>query len=234
MRSPALLSLFFCGWTTLCGWTTQAEARLFTQTYGSVVPTADGGCAWNTNSDYFVPRHCDTCRYGLYSPCKCDCTTSPACRRCHALYPGYCSPYGCFHYCWRNHVYARKCGCCPVAYHGPYRPGCGPHLCQRGVMCSGGMCPAEGCMAGDECQYLANVESTEFQILGSISLSGDPLLTSLQLGGPAAGIPLLPGQTLPSELPVPQPPINPKIPVDPQAPLYGNPAAIEYIPQPGQ
>ncbi len=258
MRSPALLSLLLlCGWTMLCGWATQAEARLFWQTHGSVVPTADGGCAWNTNSDYFVPRHCDSCRYGLFSPCKCSCTTSPACRRCHALYLGYCSPYGCFHYCWRNHIYARKCGCCPVAYCGPYRPGCGPHLlCQHG--CRGGMCaagpicptnicadglyPMEGCFAdrgmpGEECQYLANVESAEFQILGSISLAGDPLLTSLQLGDPA-GIPLLPaqalpGQTLPSELPVPQPAI-PKIPVDPQSPLYGNPAAVEHIPQPGQ
>ena len=224
MRSPALLSLLI-----FCGWATQAEARLFWQTYGSVVPTANGGCTWNTNSDYFIPRHCDTCNYGLYSPCKHDCTTSPACRKCHALYPGYCSPYGCWHYCRRDHVYARKCGCCPNAYCGPYRQGCEPHLCQRG-----GMCPAEGCMAGDECQYLANVESTEFQILGSISLSGDPLLTSLQLGGPAAGIPLLPGQTLPSELPVPQPLTNPKIPVDPQTSLYGNPAASELVPQPGQ
>jgi len=95
------------------------------------------------------------------------------------------------------------------------------------------MYPVDGCLAGDECHCLANVESTEFQILGSISLSGDPLLTSLQLG-PAAGIPLLPGQALPGEFqPVPQEPTNPKIPVDPQTPLDGNPAAIEYLPQPG-
>lgn len=237
MRSPALLSLLI-----VCGWATHAEGRLFWQTYGSVVPTAEG-CAWNTNSDYFVPRHCDTCRYGLFSPCKSACTTSPACRRCHALYQGYCSPYGCCHYCRRNQVYARKCGCCPVAYCGPYRPCCRPHLCQRsccptcpcsGGMCLNGMCPADGCVNGEDCQCLANVESTEFQILGSISLSGDPLLTSLQLGSPGAGMPLLPGQVLPEQVPsIPQEPTNPKIPVDPQTPLDGNPAAIEYLPQPG-
>ena len=142
MRSPAILSLLL-----LCGLATQAEARLFLQTYGSTVPTAEG-CAWNANSDYFVPRHCDTGRYGLFSACKTSCTTSPACRRCHALYPGYCSPYGCLHYCWRNHVYAHKCGCCPVAYNGPYRPGCGPCLLLSKYGCHGGMCANGRCAHG--------------------------------------------------------------------------------------
>jgi hypothetical protein len=71
----------------------------------------------------------------------------------------------------------------------------------------------EGCPAGDDCMYLANIEPSEFQILGSISLTGDPLLTSLQLGGNPAGMPLLPGQALPGQMmpgqiqmPVPQPP----------------------------
>jgi hypothetical protein len=71
-----------------------------------------------------------------------------------------------------------------------------------------------------ECGYLPNVESNEFQSLGSISLSGDPLLSSLQTGGVPAGLPMLPGQTLPAfpgqgtpgstmsmpvQVPVPQP-----------------------------
>lgn len=214
----------------LCCLVGQADARLFWQTYGSTVETPDG-CQWNTNSDYFVPRHCDTCRYGLYSPCKKSCATSPACRRESAVYPGYCSPYGCAHYCWRNHLYAHKCGCCPVPYNGPIRPACGCPLqrclhggvCVNGVCspnsyhggtCQGGMCcgdaPAQriamnnDCMndlsqSHSECGYLPNVESNEFQILGSISLSGDPLLSSLQLGAHPVGMPLLPGQTFPGQ-----------------------------------
>jgi hypothetical protein len=233
----------------LCCLAGQADARLFWQTYGSTVETPEG-CQWNTNSDYFVPRHCDTCRYGLYSPCKKSCATSPACRRESAVYPGYCSPYGCAHYCWRNHLYAHKCGCCPVPYHGPMRPACG-YPCQRclhggvcvnGVCghnsyhsgaCHGGMCHHGGCQSGmcyepqhitmnndcqndlseshSECGYLPNVESNEFQTLGAISLSGDPLLSSLQLGTQPAGMPMLPGQgtpgsmQMPIQVPVPQP-----------------------------
>ena len=256
MRSPAIVSLLL-----LCGWANTANARLFWQTYGSVVPTADG-CEWNTNSDYFVPRHCDTGRYGLFSPCKTSCTTSPACRREHAIYPGYCSPYGCLHYCWRNQVYARKCGCCPVPYHGPIRPGCG-HLCERcwhgraclhgncsHGSCQGGscsysqsgheayqraMCPEVGCICQDDCMCLPNVESAEFQVLGSISLSGDPLLSSLQLGGPAIGMPLTPGAMIPGQMmpnTMPAPPTIPKIPADPQSiPVYSNPE-LEHSPQP--
>jgi hypothetical protein len=260
MRSPAIVSLLL-----LCGWANTADARLFWQTYGSTELTA-AGCQWNTNSDYFVPRHCDTCRYGLFSPCKTSCTTSPACRREHAIYAGYCSPYGCLHYCRFNHVYARKCGCCPVPYYGPIRPACG-HLCERcwhggvclhgncsqgtgeGVIgtyeacvnglsvCASGMCPAAGYPA-DNCECLANVESAEFQILGSISLSGDPLLSSLQLGGPAMGMPLTPGamipmQAIPGTMPAPTAiPGIPKIPADPQAiPVYSNPE-LEHGPNP--
>lgn len=58
----------------------------------------------------------------------------------------------------------------------------------------------EACYADGDYAYLPNIESDEFQILGSISLTGDPLLTSLQLGGQPAGIPLLPGQVLPGQL----------------------------------
>jgi hypothetical protein len=232
----------------LCCLVGQADARLFWQTYGSTVETPEG-CEWDTNSDYFVPRHCDTCRYGLYSPCKKSCATSPACRRESAIYPGYCSPYGCAHYCWRNHLYAHKCGCCPVPYNGPIRPACGCPLqrclhgdicvngvcgpnsyhggtchngscshgkCHRGE-CQGGMCYGDApttriCMNNDcshdlsqshsEYGYLPNVESNEFQILGSISLSGDPLLSSLQLGAQPMGMPMLPGQGTPGSMPM--------------------------------
>jgi hypothetical protein len=268
----AILSLLL-----LCGLVGQADARLFWQTYGSTVATPEG-CEWNTNSDYFVPRHCDTCRYGLYSPCKKSCATSPACRRESATHPGYCSPYGCAHYCWRNHLYSCKCGCCPAPYHGPLRPACGC-LCQRcwhggvcvngvcannschggscshgscqgggcqGGMCSGGMCYSDGpaeriamnndCMndlsqSHSECGYLPNVEPAEFQILGSISLSGDPLLSSLQLGAQPVGMPMLPGQALGqtfpgqgtpgSAMPAPMPMAVPQpVPVEQPRPLF--------------
>jgi hypothetical protein len=101
-------------------------------------------------------------------------------------------------------------------------------------MCSNGMCGAEGCNAGEGCEYLPNVESTEFQILGSISLSGDPLLTSLQLGRPGVGMPLLPGQAMPTAGPTllenPLKHILPKAQIDPQTPIDGNPAAVETLP----
>lgn len=235
MRSPALVLLML-----IAAWAPPAEARLFWQTYGSMVPTAEG-CQWNTNSDYFVPRYCDSGRYGLFSPAKRACTTSPACRRCHALYPGYCSPYGCFHYCRLNHIYARKCGCSPVAYRGPYRPGYGPHLCESRwcrTSCHDGMClvpPVGESMCAADCLYLPNVESAEFQILGSISLSGDPLLSSLQLGGPAAGLSLPPGSFSPETVmpgALPAPPAIPKIPRDPQGiPVYPNPE-LQHAPHP--
>ena len=227
MRSPAIVSLIL-----ICGWATPAEARLFWQTYGSMVPTGDG-CQWNTNSDYFVPRTCDSCRYGLYSPCKKNCATSPACRREHAIYPGYCSPYGCFHYAGRNHIYGRRCGCTPVAYRGPYRTGCQP-CSDSGYQ--GGTCPEAGAPVDDVCMYLPNVESAEFQVLGSISLSGDPLLSSLQLGSPGMNGPLYPGAmtpgfTPPPTLPAPIPSV-PKVLADPQSvPVYPNPE-LEHSPQP--
>jgi hypothetical protein len=99
------------------------------------------------------------------------------------------------------------------------------------------MCP-DGGYAADNCECLANVESTEFQILGSISLSGDPLLSSLQLGGPAVGLPLTPGamipvQTVPGTMPAPATiPSIPKIPVDPQSiPVYPDPE-LDHGPHP--
>jgi hypothetical protein len=101
-----------------------AHARLFWQSYGSTVPTPDG-CVWNLNSDYFVPRHCDSCRYDLFSPCKTSHGISPACRSIHPVYTGackpYCTPYGECHYKWRDHVYNKQCCCTPLAcYHGPW------------------------------------------------------------------------------------------------------------------
>ena len=194
MRSPVLLSLLLTFAVA-----SPAEARLFWQTYGSVVPTADGGCTWNANQDYFVPRTCTTGRYGLFSPCKTSCTVSPACRRGHALYPGYCSCYGALHYLGRNCVYRHHCGCGPIRpYHGPYREGCGPQCqvpyCAAGIdFVSGAGCGSlafsavcsEPCFDG---MYLPNVESREYQVLGSLSVAGDPLLTSLQVAQPA-GLP---------------------------------------------
>lgn len=69
---------------------------------------------------------------------------------------------------------------------------------------------------------LPNVESEGLQILGAISLSGDPLLSSLQLGV-GAGLPFLPGQagqTLP-------PPVSQTLPpqLEQTLPVFGNPSS---------
>lgn len=181
----------------------QAEARLFLQTYGSVMPADPCGscCTWNWNQDYFVPRYCNSCRYGLFSPCKTSCTTSPACHYCHALMPGYCSIYGSWHYCWRNHVYGHQCGCCPVeTYCGPYRQGCGPGLgCHKRACCAGNSVPPELFEYGEP---LANVEPSRFEILGNIPVQGDELLASLSM---AASSEELPGVLLPEVTPVVKP-----------------------------
>lgn len=92
-----------------------AEGRLFYQTYGAAVAAPGGSCAWNVNQDYFVPRHCDSGRYGLFSSCKTSHTSSAACRRGHPIYHGYCSPFGACHYLWRNHVYKAHCSACGLA-----------------------------------------------------------------------------------------------------------------------
>lgn len=100
-----------------------AQARLFWQTYGAMTAAPDGcGCVWNQDQDYFVPRHCDSGRYGLYSPCKESHYRSPACVRLHPIYEGYCSAYTGWHYIRRDHVYAKHCGCTPLAdYCGPWK-----------------------------------------------------------------------------------------------------------------
>ena len=170
---------------------TTAEARLFWQTYGSTVTTADGcGCAWNQNQDYFVPRHGSSCRYGLNSPCKSSRSTSPACRWSHPIHSGYCGIYGPCHYRRRNRVYAAHCGCTPLQPYG----GC----------CSGGMSGSCGAGAyafyGEPMALLPNVEPSQMDILGSIPLEGSELLTRTdfsQLGNSPAGQLLLPPSLLP-------------------------------------
>jgi hypothetical protein len=93
------------------------------------------------------------------------------------------------------------------------------------------MGPNDTNAAQGECGYLPNVESTEFQILGSISLSGDPLLSSLQLGAQPVGMPMLPGQTLgqafpgqgtPGQMmPAPMPMAVPQpVPIEQPRPLF--------------
>ena len=179
MRPLVLLTLI----AALLGANT-AQARLFWQTYGSVVPADDCGssCTWNWNQDYFVPRHCSSCRYGLFSPCKTSCTTSPACKWRHPLYPGYCGIYGPCHYGRRDHVC--HCGCGP-ARHGGYPP----------VLRPGDMLP--------------NVERSKFQVLGSLPIPGDELLASLDMGAASsanANDEALPGVLLPRVTPV-EPPL---------------------------
>ncbi len=175
MRLPVLLTLIATLWGA-----NPAQARLFWQTYGSIVP-ADGcgdGCTRNANQDYFVPRHCDSCRYGLFSPCKTSCTNSPACWWCHPLYPGYCGAYGPCHYHRRDHVHGCHCGCDPVrSDYGPWRK-CrhGRHGCGTG--CGGCATYGYSPLVLRPTGMLPNVEPAEFQVLGSLPVPGDELLAS--------------------------------------------------------
>jgi hypothetical protein len=155
MRSPVL---FACAVALAAS---PAHARHFWQTYGATVPTADG-CVWNLNSDYFVPRHCDSGRYDLFSPCKTSHSISPACKSIHPVYAGackpYCTPFGECHYKWRDHVYKKHCGCTPLAcYHGPWKLNrCKKHCpllkgcdgCDGGCGFDSGGCFDGGCIAG--------------------------------------------------------------------------------------
>jgi hypothetical protein len=172
-----------------------AHARLFRQTYGATVPT-ENGCAWNINQDYFVPRHCDSCRYDLFSACKTSHTISPACKNMHPVYCGYCTPYGECRYRWRDHVYKKFCGCTPLRYtYGPWRfDNCTGKCHGSGgaagcAFCGGGGCA--GCLAGGAMGVpavadargcagygmyadaaLANVEPMGGQSLGAIDALG--------------------------------------------------------------
>ena len=173
-----------------------AHGRLFWQTYGATV-AADGecGCAWNINQDYFVPRHCHTGRYGLFSACKSAHSISPACKNVHPVYAGYCTPYGSCRYKWRDHVYQTYCGCTPLkqrfgAWH--LEP-CGKHplvlkhgehslaCCRAAVHAiDPGVCEAAG---ASQWPCLCNVEPFGGEVLGSISaLAVGPTIAA----GPAA------------------------------------------------
>lgn len=188
---------------------TTVEARLFWQTYGSTI-SADGSCGadctWNSNQDYFVPRHSSSGRYGLFSPCKTSCTTSPACKRCHPDYPGYCGIYGACHYGWRNHVYKAYCGCAPVrACRVPWRNACDKTCESAG--CAGNCQAAAPYLQEGSLGYLPNVESSQMVVLGSISAEGDGLLMNLDLASGAVPVEsdlleqleaIVPSQTLPS------------------------------------
>lgn len=176
-----------------------AEARLFWQTYGSTMPTADGcGCTWNWNQDYFVPRHASSCRYGLFSPCKSSCTTSPACKWCHPWYSGYCSIYGPCHYRRRNHVYGCHCGCSPIAACVGRMKRCGAlgaGCCTAKFCCcaAGGSCCAVTACSGGICfdceAPLYNVEPAGAAILGSIPVEGGDLLAQTDLTQLGSGLP---------------------------------------------
>lgn len=153
MRTIALLAALATLTVSTCA-STAVHARGFRQTYGATVATPEG-CAWNLNSDYFVPRTCDTGHYDLFSPCKTDHYRSPACKNLHPVHCGYCTPYGECHYKWRDEVYKKYCGCTPLACtHGPWKlEKCCKH-CRR--MCeSGGCCHAGGC-GGFDSDCVAN------------------------------------------------------------------------------
>jgi len=175
--------------------TTTAEARLFWQTYGSTIPTANGcGCVWNWNQDYFVPRYPSSCRYEMYSPCKTSRSTSPACKWCHPLYPGYCSIYGPCHYRRRNHVYGARCGCSPILPRG--------NCC--GAAPATGFCAADngyGSVCGEPLAPLYNVEPSYLDVLGSIPVEGGDLLSRTdfsQLGNEGGQLLLRPQGAMPS------------------------------------
>ena len=193
MRRILILSLL----ASLC-LASFAEARLFRQTFGATIPDESGcGCTWNWNQDYFVPRHPDSCRYGLFSACKTSCTTSPACKWCHPFYPGYCSIYGPCHYCWRNHVYKKHCGCTPLCVSKPTRAcgcgkGCFRNTCSTIGCQTCGSCPTSCHTASGICEAwaqpaivvehpLPNVEPAGLEVLGSISVEGDGLLANVDL-----------------------------------------------------
>lgn len=192
--------------------TATAHARAFRQTFGATVPVEGGGCVWNLNQDYFVPRQCDSCRYGLFSACKQGHTTSPACRNVHPVYGCYCTPFGECRYKWRDHVYKTYCCCTPQScYHGPWKLQKCPkhcfalrhkHKCGGGCsgcpdcvdgQCLAGSCSDSSCLdssyggcAGGEAfadpMLLPNVEPLEGESLGYI-----PALPRTAMGARAGG-----------------------------------------------
>ena len=183
------MRLFACVAALIALWPVNVEARLFWQTYGAVVPSG-GACAWNLNQDYFVPRHCSSGAYDLFSPCKTDHGSSAACRNLHFLYAGYCTPYGACRYDWRDCVYKSFCGCTPLRYD--YEP----WLLRTGKACFAlheqRRCPAmiaggttadfdhAVCSPSDQGLGLPNVATLGGETLGSI-----PALPAAMGGGMA-------------------------------------------------
>ncbi|MCC6493418.1 MAG: hypothetical protein IT424_10385 [Pirellulales bacterium] len=200
---------------------TPVAGRLFWQTYGATVAT-DSGCAWNINQDYFVPRHCDSCRYDLLSPCKEYRTKSPACKYLHPLYAGYCTPYAPCHYRRRDHVYKARCGCTPLKYsYGPWRlDRCDKHSGQRDkhplvlraeasqcASCPGGgwlaLGAAEGAATyyGGDFEALPHVEPMGGTILGSVAalpgrLGAGGATSGMASSGAGAGLSPAAGQSI--------------------------------------
>jgi len=173
-----------------------ANARLFWQTYGSTVPMADGyGSTWNSNQDYFVPRHTSSGRYGLFSPCKSSRTTSPACKWSHPWYSGYCSIYGPCHYRRRNHVYGEYCGSTSIQASVGRVKRCGGYGAATSCCAAPetrGSCSVAGC--GGVCfeneAPFYNVERGRVAILGSIPVEDGNLLSQTdftQLGAGQGG-----------------------------------------------
>ena len=209
-----------------------AEARNFRQTYGATVASpagCGGGCAWNVNSDYFVPRHCDSGQYDLFSPCKTSHSLSPACRNLHPIYAGYCMPFGSFHYKWRDHVYREHCGCTPLACtYGPWpwhMDKCHKHCRRTPALganceaCGGGLPMASGCLqpysgcieanitvGGERFVFigeLPNVEPLGGEIIGVIqAFPADMAGTSQGGAGAAATMPGLAPGALPMRMPM--------------------------------
>jgi hypothetical protein len=223
MRYPALLAL-----AVTLAVPHAVHARLFWQTYGASVASPNGcGCAWNLNSDYFVPRHCDSGRYDLFSPCKTAHSISPACKNLHPVHGGYCTPYGECHYRWRDHVYRKYCGCTPLKHiYGPWRldkcrkHGLGPCGCSA---CTSGRAVGVSPPVCDTCQSLAspawndangdvlpNVEPFGGETLGTIlafpagnrgGMGGGAMMPTMSGMQGASGMSTVPtGQTLPPPL----------------------------------
>jgi hypothetical protein len=189
-----------------------ADARLFWQTYGATV-AVDGGCAWNLNQDYFVPRYCDSGRYGLFSACKTSHARSAACKNLHPIYRGYCTPYSSCRYKWRDHVYQTYCGCTPLSHkYGPWHlEKCSKHplvLRHSGPGCAGtcgiiadmGMSGVAFGTAERHDLWLCNVEPLGGEMLGSIPA----IATGSAGGGGAAAMatstPAAPSAQLPPKL----------------------------------
>jgi hypothetical protein len=143
-----------------------ADARLFWQTYGATVGVEDGcggGCHWNLNQDYFVPRHCHSCQYGLFSACKVDHSRSAACRNLHPIYSGYCTPYGSCRYKWRDHVYKTYCGCTPLrCVYGPWHlKKCDKHALVKRHAQPGCICESAACRRSAVAGSLASSHDAE-------------------------------------------------------------------------